>query len=120
MNPKQTEKAKNKMLKLLGRGLFHISALERKITRGKNFNVIMDDARLTKDKLIKTIHQAQDAGSKAERYIEKNPKKAVALAAGIGMVAGGLWSALSRKKPVPAIKKAPVRRPASKSRTQSA
>lgn len=120
MNPKQTEKAKNKMLKLLGRGLFHISVLERKITGRKNFNVIMDDARLTKDKLIKTIHQAQDAGSKAERYIEKNPKKAVALAAGIGMVAGGLWSALSGKKPVPVNKKTSVRRSTSNSRPKKA
>jgi hypothetical protein len=110
-----TEKTKVHILKLLGEGKFHISALGRKIRDGNNFNVVLEEVRLAKGKWLKAMRQAGVYGSRAEKYVQKNPKKAVALAAGAGLLAGILGAFLTVKKPVTAGKKrAP--RPAAKSR----
>jgi len=114
------ERAKVRILKLMGEGKFHISALGRKIKDEKKFNVILDEARLAKGKILNAMRQAGDYGSRAEKYIQKNPKKAVALAAGAGLLAGGLWAALKGKRPAPPGKKVKAKRPSPKSQVASA
>jgi ElaB/YqjD/DUF883 family membrane-anchored ribosome-binding protein len=103
--PENGEITKNQILRRLRAGEFNVSSLERKIKDNQYFNVIVEGVNQTKNKLQKTKNRIENYGSKAEKFIENNPKKAVAMAAAAGLVAGTLWAAFKRKKSAPPKKK---------------
>ena len=74
--------------------------LERQVKGGKNYKNLQDGINRSKEKLQEAKKNFEDYEKKAEQYIEKNPKKAVAMAAAAGALAGSLWAALKTKKPV--------------------
>jgi ElaB/YqjD/DUF883 family membrane-anchored ribosome-binding protein len=54
----------------------------------------------SKKKLLEIKENLGKYGKKTEQYVEKNPKKALAMAAAAGTLIGTFWSALKMKKPV--------------------
>jgi hypothetical protein len=61
----------------------------------------------SKKKLQEAKQNFEKYEKMAEQYIEKNPKKAVAIAATAGMLAGSLWSLFKGKKTAPKKEKRP-------------
>jgi ElaB/YqjD/DUF883 family membrane-anchored ribosome-binding protein len=93
-------KLKEQTLRYLKEGKNKLLLLETKLKGGKNYQNLRDGVRRSKIKLLKAKQTFDKYEKKAEEYIEKNPKKAVAIAAAAGVLAGSLWSALKTKKPV--------------------
>ena len=93
----------------ISEGKDKLLSLESRLRGDQNVKRFLNGAGRTKEKLQKVKHQAENYGSKAERYIKENPKKSVAIAAGVGLLAGALWSTLSGKKPAPPKKTGPVK-----------
>ena len=99
---KNSGKLKEQTLQYLKEGKDKLALLEKKVMASKIGKKLQSGLNLSKKKLS-SAKQAFDKFEKgAERYIEKNPKKAVALAAAAGVLAGSLWLAL---KPRPLAKK---------------
>jgi hypothetical protein len=98
-------KLKAQMLKHLKEGKNKILMFERKITGKKNVQKLMDQMERSKEKLQEAKKNFEKYEKMAEQYIEKNPKKAVAMAAAAGVLAGSLWSVLKGNKPAPNKKK---------------
>jgi molecular chaperone GrpE (heat shock protein) len=98
-------KLKAQMLKHLKEGKNKILMFERKITGKKNVQKLMDQMDRSKEKLQEAKKNFEKYEKMAEQYIEKNPKKAVAMAAAAGMLAGSLWSVFKGNKPAPNKKK---------------
>jgi ElaB/YqjD/DUF883 family membrane-anchored ribosome-binding protein len=84
---------KNEILKKIGLS-------EEKVMGGKNFKRLMEKARQSKLKLKKAKQTFDKLEKKAEEYVEKNPKKAMAMAAAAGALAGSLLSAFKGNKPI--------------------
>jgi|SRR6185295_1579397 len=97
---KNNGKLKDQTLKYLKEGKDKLLLLENKLMGGKNYQNIRDGVARSKIKLLKAKQTFDKYEKKAEEYIEKNPKKAVAIAAAAGVLAGSLWSAMKSKKPV--------------------
>jgi ElaB/YqjD/DUF883 family membrane-anchored ribosome-binding protein len=102
------EKLKNKVVKYLKEGKNKLLLLEDRISGGKNVEKLMGEVGLSKKKLLKAKQTFEKYEKKAEQYIEKNPKKAVAIAAAAGVLVGGLLSAFKGKKPVQRKKRRPL------------
>ena len=99
---KNNEKLKDQTLQYLKEGKNKLLLLERKVMAGKNGQKLQAGIILSKKKLSTAKQNFDKFEKQAEQYIEKNPKKAVAIAAAAGLLAGGLWMALKSK---PAAKK---------------
>src|SRR5580693_9276686 len=74
-------KLKAQMLKHLKEGKNKILMFERKITGKENVQKLMDEMERSKKKLQEAKKNFEKYEKMAEQYIEKNPKKAVAMAA---------------------------------------
>ncbi len=97
---KNNKKLKDQTLNYLKEGKGKLVLLENRIMTGKNGQKLQAGIELSKKKL-KSAKQTFDKFEKqTEQYIEKNPKKAVAIAVAAGALAASLWSAL-KSKPVP-------------------
>jgi ElaB/YqjD/DUF883 family membrane-anchored ribosome-binding protein len=94
-------KLKAQMLQHLKEGKNKILMFERKMTGKKNIQKLMDGMGRSKKKLLEAKRHFEKYEKMAEQYIEKNPKKAVAMAAAAGMLAGSLWSVFKENKPAP-------------------
>lgn len=92
---------KHQILEHLKTGKNKILLLERKIAGEKNIKKIMDQMVLSKEKLQMAKLNFDIFEKKAEQYIEKNPKKAVAMAVAAGVLAGSLWTTFKQKKTAP-------------------
>ena len=103
------EKLKAQMLGHLKEGKSKILLFERKILGGKNRQKVMEGVESSKKKFQEAKLNFENYEKMAERYIEKNPKKAVAMAAAAGVLAGSLWSALKGKKVHPKKKMTSLR-----------
>ncbi len=99
---------KSQTLKYLKEGKNKIMLLEKQILSGKKAAKILKEAEKAKLRLEKAKITFDEYEKKAEAYIEKNPKKAVAIAAAAGVLAGSIWMALGKKKPV--LKLAPKKK----------
>ncbi len=96
---------KNQILKYLTEGKNKLSLLEHQITGDKNYKRFLDEVSRSKKKLQKAKQNYEKYEKKAQHYIEKNPKKAVVMAAAAGVLATSLWLTLNGKKPVVKKKK---------------
>jgi hypothetical protein len=92
-------KLKGQILKYLKDGKDKLVLLEDRFKDGKNYKKLKDMADRSGKKLAQAKRSFDEYEKKAERYIEKNPKKAVAMAAAAGLLAGTLWSSFHGKKP---------------------
>jgi hypothetical protein len=93
-------KLKNQILKYLSEGKNKISLLENQITDDKNYKRFLDEVGRSKKKLQTAKQNFDKYEKKAQHYIVKNPKKAVAMAAAAGVLATSLWVTFNGKKPV--------------------
>ena len=63
---------------------------------------LLDKATIVKDKIVDKTNMAkdkfEDVAKKTGKYIDKNPRKAAAMAVGIGAVVGAAIIAGTRKK----------------------
>jgi ElaB/YqjD/DUF883 family membrane-anchored ribosome-binding protein len=91
---------KNQILKYLKDGKNKLLLLENQIEDGKNYKKLLEEVDLSRKKLQEAKRNFDKYEKKAEHYIAKNPKKAIAMAAAAGVLAVGLWSAFKGKKPV--------------------
>jgi hypothetical protein len=100
-------KLKDQILEYLKDGKNKLLLLEHRISGGKKVKRLLDEVRRSK-KTLQTARQNFDKfEKKAEQYIEKNPKKAFAMAVAAGVLAGSLWSAFNGKKTFPRKKRRP-------------
>jgi|SRR5581483_918563 len=90
--------------------------LEKNITGDPKVRSLLEKARSSKMKLEKARDLFNRYEQMAEKYVKKNPKKAVAMAVAAGIVAGSIWSALKGNKPsspkkalVPRTKRTPLK-----------
>lgn len=98
---KDNGRMKNQILKYLKAGKNKLLLLEHQITGGKSTQKFAEQVGRSKEKL-RTAKRDFDKYEKiAEQYVEKNPKKAVAMAVAAGMLAGSLWATFNKKKTAP-------------------
>ena|ERR1035441_9538940 len=106
--PSDGGETRNSLRRYLNEGKEKLLSLEKQITGDKNVKNFLEKADRTGKTLRRAKQQAEKYGSKAERYVKRNPKKAILMAAGAGILAGRIWSALKRDKSVgPAKRKIP-------------
>ncbi len=94
------EPAKKKLLNYLSEGRDKILSLKQKTALGQNFRRFLAELGLSKVTMRDMLGNLKKQEKKAEQFVEKNPKKAVAWAAVGGILAGSLWSSLKGKRPV--------------------
>ena len=94
------EKFKNQVVKYLEEGKNKLLLLEDQIAGRKDVKKFMGEVGLSKKKLLKAKQHFDKYEKKAEQYIEKNPKKAVAMAVAAGVLVGSFLAAFKGKKPV--------------------
>ena|SRR5579863_5728880 len=97
---KNNGKLKNQISKYLKEGKSKLLLLERQVTNRKDFKKLQDGLIRSKKNILEAKQNFDLYEKKAERYIEKNPKKAVAMAVAAGVLVGTIWSAIKRR-PVP-------------------
>ena len=95
---KNSGKFKHQILKYLKDGKNKLLLLEDQIEDGKNYKKLLEEVERSKKKLQEAKRNFDKYEKKAEHYIAKNPKKAIAMAAAAGVLAVGLWSAFKGKK----------------------
>ncbi len=96
---------KTKVGRYLVDGKNKLMSLERLIRGDKKVQRLLGGANGMGKKIHNAKRHLEDYGKKTERYIEENPKKAMAIAAAAGVLAGSLWAAFRGKKPSPRRKK---------------
>ena len=102
---KNNGKLKSRILKYLKDGKNKLLLLENRVKSGKNYKKLKDTVNRSEKKLEQAKQAYGKYEKKAEKYIEKNPKKAVAMAAAAGILAGSLWAAFHGKEPAAKKKK---------------
>ena len=94
------EKIKDQIFKHLKEGKNKLLLLENQIKGGPNYKKLQVGLDRSKKKLQEAKKSFGKFEKRAEEYIEKNPKKAVAMAAAAGVMAGALWSVFKGNKKV--------------------
>ena len=102
---KNNGKLKSRILKYLKDGKNKLLLLENRVKSDKNYKKLKDTVGRSQKKLEQAKQTYDKYEKKAEKYIEENPKKAVAMAAAAGILAGSLWAAFHEKKTVTKKKK---------------
>lgn len=98
---KDSSELKGRILKYLKDGKKKLLLLEDRFKDGKNYKKLKEAVDRSGKKLTQAKRSFDEYEKKAEEYIENNPKKAVAMAAAAGVLAGSLWSSFKKSKPVP-------------------
>jgi ElaB/YqjD/DUF883 family membrane-anchored ribosome-binding protein len=93
-------KIKNQVSKYLKETKGRLLMLENQITSRKDFKKLQDKVIRAKKNLKEARQTFDKYEKKASEYIEKNPKKAIAMAVAAGVLAGTIWSTFNGKKPV--------------------
>ncbi len=97
-NNRDVQKAKVAVKKSLEKAMAKIKEVEKKLKDPRT----RERARAELVKLKAQVRQLKlkyrQAEKKALRYTQENPKKALAIAAGIGVLAGALLAALASRK----------------------
>ena len=82
----------------LSQGKAKLAWLERTILNKKNLQTLKDEFRKSREKLDRLKVKFKQYGEQANLYIEKNPKKALAMATAAGALAGTLWGSYRKRK----------------------
>jgi len=100
------EKLKEKIRKHLSGGKDKLEWLENQVSDEKNRKKLKVKWEDAKEKIADLKETFDRFEKQAVDYIEKNPKKALAIASVAGILAASLWSSFQQKKTSPAPKSA--------------
>ena len=97
------DNGKNKGLKIqvldrLKNGERKLLHLGQKIAKGNHGKELQAKMHRLKKKLDRTNQNFDGYVKELNNYIEKNPKKSVAIAAAAGILAGALWNSFRNRK----------------------
>jgi len=97
-DPRKRAHAKEVLQARLKETMNHIKRLEKKLKDPKTRAQVRAEIARLKTRYRHLKLEYQKADRKAVRYTQKNPRKALAIAAAVGVLAGTLFSAFKKKK----------------------
>ena len=98
LDKKNQEWAKTEIRKRIAEGKEKLEKLEAKLRDPKIRKTLEKKAVEYKKKALALKVKIKAEAKKAEGHIRRNPKKAVATAAAVGVLVGALWAAFHKKK----------------------
>jgi ElaB/YqjD/DUF883 family membrane-anchored ribosome-binding protein len=98
-------KIKKQIAEKLAVGRKKIQELEKYVRSGEAGEKITAELKKAKAQLEVLKEKYKESEEKALEYVHENPKKALLIAAAVGVVAGAVLSALRSEKPKPKKKK---------------